>query len=212
MNNYIAAFIWIAVILFSFLIRNYRKYEKQFALYKLVSWVVDDNDYNSRTYLISDAQDKFVSEPEYRIETDEEWNVVKEIITAVKNKTSEYYFKGYLSVPKSVPKTEYHTNFEVYFLYLLHNFLKEHQCESRVLGNDMHNKTLKYEDFGSWGAPLYDATYELSDFAITFYKLYLITHLYCTNNQVISSSVTIFNKEESIKTIIDSKTISISRM
>lgn len=66
----------------------------------------------------------------------------------------------------SIPTGKYLMPDKTYFMYLLQGYCEEHQCDYKLLGYDMHKETISHKSYGSWGGPLYDATYSLTDFAI----------------------------------------------
>lgn len=203
----------LSIVLFCFLFSKTKEYYKNKKVKELFAWIISENSADFRCNLhlhnyIANAQNKCNLLQEHRVTSDEEWNTVKEILIEFqKDATIKYFTDNY-----HIPKSRYVINGEVYFIYLLNSYLESHQCEDKVAGHKMHSKTLNYKDYGSWGAPLFDATYELSDFGIIYHKLYYISYMFCKNNPVLNAKGELWTVEESIEEIIKSKQISISRL
>lgn len=107
-----------------------------------------------------------------------------------------------------LPKYKKSLSGEQFFMYMLYMTLNQHQCDSYYLNHAMHTKRLSYIEGGLWGVQNYDATYLLSDFALTYYKLYYVVSLFCQNDPLLSQNK-VFVDPDSIKKNIDSKQISI---
>lgn len=156
---------------------------------------------------INNAQIKLSIPDSYRISDDKEWHYAKEIIDFYKDELVQDYFNGRHFLIKS----KYVVSGECYFMYALYAYLSDHQCDSKIRNHDMHSETVSCKSYGSWGGPLYDATYELSDFAFVFHKMHYITYLYCKNSNILKNMVPDWN-EANIKEILDTKQIQISRI
>ncbi len=99
-----------------------------------------------------------------------------------------------------------------FFMFNLASYLGEHESDSTFIGYEMHEKIISRKEYGSWGGPLYDATYSLTEFGVVFYKLYYISYCYCKNNKSINPDGSYYYGEKSIEDIIKSKRASISCM
>ena len=108
-------------------------------------------------------------------------------------------------------KSKYVISGEEYFMFSISNYLEEHQCDYQFSSHDMHKETISFKSYGSWGGPLYDAEYALTDFAIVYHKLYYISLLYCQSNDVINPKKKEYSVCAAVKEILDKKTIQMSR-
>jgi hypothetical protein len=144
----------------------------------------------------------------YRIYGDEERNIAKGILEQYQQDLIQRYFSGKLSAAYSPPKL---TNAE-YFLFTLSEFLQKHECETTFNGNEMY-KTKDYKSYGSWGGPLYDATYELTDYAVVYHKMYYIAQMYCLTlrKNPLDTSEMSFQCAEETKKVIDTREMKVSR-
>lgn len=211
-SNHTVALCFILFWIAFFFIQSYRDKSSVASLKELAAWTLTENDNVFRCNLrlrdyIHSAQLKYVSEKEFRIQTEEEWETVKTILGAYKEELSEAFFCNRLALPKS----KYAISGEIFFFYSLCSFLREHQCESTIAGHEMREKQLEYKRYGNWGGPLYDAKYLLSDFGITYHKLLYASYMYCQNSRAINTKGDFYNREESIADIIASRQIEISR-
>ena len=179
----------------------------------IVAWCATDNSNTFRYNLhlweyILNAQIKLNLLPEYRISTDKEWNLAKDIIKGFQRDITQKYFSNQLSIPTS----KYVIAGETYFMYLLQGYCEEHQCDYGFLGYDMHKETISYKSYGSWGGLLYDATYSLTDFAMVLHKLYYISYMHCKKSSPLNPNGEYWSGEHSIEEIIDSRRLSVSRI
>ena len=212
MEDITTAVIFVAVILFGFLITKFIEYSLERKLKELVAWSVSDDPsecrYNGPLHIyISNAQNKLSLPQEYRICGDDEWDVIKEILKQYQKELTQDYFLGKVHLFVS----KYVIYGEVYFMYALERFLDHHQCDYSFLSHKMQQETISYKSYGSWGGPLFDATFSLTDFAVVYHKLYYIAYLFCKNSKVINPKSDSYQGDNSIKEILDTRQIQISR-
>lgn len=213
MTEYIVISVVLVCILVYVIIKKGTDNAREKKLKEVVAWCATDNSNIFRCNLhlweyISKAQIKLNLLPEYRISTDEEWIFSKDIIKGFQKDVTQKYFSNQLSIPTS----KYVISEETYFMYLLQTYLKQHQCDYDFLGYDMHKETISHKSYGSWGGPLYDATYALTDFAVVLHKLYYISYMHCKNSSPLNPNGEYWSNEHSIEDIIDSRQLSVSRM
>ena len=156
---------------------------------------------------IANAQIKLNIPSEYKIGGTNEWDIVKNILTEFQKELIQDYFNSNLKIVKS----KYVIPGEHYFMFALTSFLEDHQCDYDFQGNNMRKEQLSYKRYGDWGGPCYDATYSLTDFALVYHKLYYITYLFCKRSEIFNPKGVAFQNSESIKSILDTKQIQISR-
>nr|WP_287920799.1 hypothetical protein [Ruminococcus sp.] len=210
---YIIVSIVLVVILVYVVIKKSIDNVKEKKLKEVVAWCVADNPTDFRRYLqlwqyVSNAQTDLNLLREYCISTDKEWSLARDIIKGFKKDIIQKFLSNQLSIPTS----KYVIPCETYFMYMLLGYCEKHQCDYKFLGYDMHKKTISYENYGSWGGQLYDATYELTDFAIVLYKLYYITYMHCKNSDQLNTNGEYWTNEHFIEDTIDSKRLSVSRI
>lgn len=187
------------------------QYRKNTNFRELVAWCVtkDNSLYRCNLRLrdyIHNAQNRLRIPDEYRIQSDE-WNIVNEILCQYQSDLKEDYFCGKAYIIKS----KYVIPGETYFMFSLSNYLDDHQCDREFLSYDMHKETLSYKSCGSWGSPLYDAKYRISDFSNIYHKLFYISLLYCQEDEIINPKHVEYWKCSNVKNILDSKEIQIGR-
>lgn len=211
MREYIVAILVIACILVYQIMKKIKENTKEKRRKEVVAWCVNEpNRYRDYLYLweyISNAQIKLNLLQEYRISTDEEWDLAKEIIKGFQKDITRKFFSNQLSLPTS----KYVISDETYFMYLLQEYLEQHQFDIEFLGYNMYKETISYKSYGSWGGPLYDATYALTDFAVVFQKIYYISYIHCKNSSAINpkGKYLYWANEHSIEDIIDSRRFSV---
>lgn len=98
-----------------------------------------------------------------------------------------------------------------FFMFQFHKYLRSHECDSIFLGYDMYKSAISYNKKGMWGGELFDATYEISDFAVVFHKLCYITFMFCMKSSIFSYEVSKFISEDSFAEVIDNRQIQITR-
>ena len=206
-----STFVFVAIIAFS----KWHEYSQEKRLRDLVSWcVVKEKPGELLTHAhdlplwayVSNAQIKIKIPNEHCVVGDEEWSFAKDILEEYKNDLTQSYFKGYLRMIKS----KYVIQHEAYFMLTLYIFLSDHQCDSKLLGHDMHKERLEYTRYSDWGGPCYDAIYSLTTFAIVFHKMHYIAYMYCRGNEMLRDFVPEWN-EKNLKEILDTKQIQVSR-
>jgi hypothetical protein len=208
MFEIIALAVLLGGIVIYLLVDRYRKKE----LKNIIGWCAtkDSNlcrcNLSLKSYILN-LQIQMKLLPEYRI-TEDEWSTVELILADFQKKLLDHYFSDSVHIPKS----KYVIKKEIYFMFMLQEYLCQHQCEYRFLEHDMHQDVISHKSYGSWGGSLYDATYSLTDFAITFHKLYYVAYMSCKNDKFLEAGGYRFNKERDIENIIDSKRISVSRV
>lgn len=200
----------IIVIIYAFWrLKQYAEFQK---LHNLVVWcIITKMDTYSHSMplwsYISNAQIKLSIPEKYRISGEVEWKTVKDILSEFQKDLAKEYFFGNLKIPKS----KYVIPGEDYFVFALQSFLGEHQCDYEFLGHNMHKERISYEEYGSWGALHFDATYSLTEFAVVYHKLYYIAYCFCKDGKIFNPKGNAFQNSASIKHILDTKQIQISR-
>lgn len=213
MTEYISVNIILVGVLAYMFFKKSKEYVNEKKLKDVVAWCVTTNSntfrYNFDLWeYLSKAQTQLKLLYEYRISTDEEWTLAKVIIENFQKDITQQYFLNKISIPTS----KYVISNEIYFMYLLQEYCKNHQCDYKFLNYNMHEETIARKDYGSWGVQHYDATYRLTEFAVVLHKLYYISYMCCKNSSISNSNAEYWNKEHSIEDIIDSRIISISSM
>lgn len=204
--------LFLLILLLSYCIHELYSYKQHSQLYYLVGWSVTTN-YSSAPSIrpgldlidyIYRAQRNLGIHADYCFSSQSELDTVALLLKEYQRSLSQKYFNGHLLPPKYKKPI----SGEQYFMYMLCNMLKHHQCDSHYMNHDMHAKRLSYVEGGLWGIQNYDATYSLSDFALTYHKLYYVTYLFCQNDSVLNQTCD-FTDSDSIKKIIDTKHINI---
>lgn len=213
MVDFLLVLLFAMILCLSVFFPKYRQHREHTTLYNLVSWCVtkDSSFYRCNLPLYSyvfNAQNDLDIPSQYRLSVSQDKTTVEELLTFFQNELTKNYFEGSLKCVKS----KYVIPGDHFFMFALNSFLREHQCDSCFNGHDMHKKTLSYSSHGSWGAPLFDASYELSDFAVIYHKLYYISYLFCKNSKVLNTKGDAYRNSESIKKILDTRQIDISRI
>lgn len=211
MENVLTCLLSVSIFIIIYAFVKLKEHSKERELYYLVAWCVTIDSCEHRCNLrltdyIHKAQIQEDIPQKYRI-TGDEWDVVNEIVGQFQKVLVQNYFNGRLSAPKS----KYVIPGEHYFMFKLALFLEKHQCDYEFLDHNMHKDTLDYRRYGDWGGPLYDATYSLTEFAITYHKLYYIACEFCRSSKIFNLNGDSFQSNDSIKEILDSKQISVSR-
>ncbi len=205
----------ILAIAIIFMISKLHELYKERQLKKLVSWIfvnsplsASGHDFPLEDYIFN-AQYKFEIKKEFCISKELELDFVKEILEEFKKDMFQSYFADNLKTVKS----KYVISGEHYFMSSLQRFLQKHQCDHHFLNYDMHKETIAYKEYGSWGGKLFDATYALTDFAITYHKMLYIAHTFCKNCKPLAESnlSLLFDDEKDLEKILNTKQIKISR-
>lgn len=204
--SFLAVLIFCAIYVF-YTIKQYQRKEE---LKSLVAWcVVKDRSFRYNLDLrehVHNAQLEYVPKS-YRISEQDEWSHVQHILRCFVSYLTDSYFSDYLYLPKS----KYAISGDDYFMFSLCSFLEAHQCDFELSGQSMHKETISFIDYGTWGGMLYDAKYSLSDFALTYHKLYYISYMYCKSSPVINPKGKGYKREQKISDILDAGQIEISR-
>lgn len=168
---------WIIVILlFGIVFLSQKTYEfyKSNNLFEKAKWFVSYNQpYEPKPEIkmrdiILHLQRKLSLSEKYLI-TETELEIVSEILQSFQLDLIKKYFNGSLSNCKF-------TNAE-FFIIKLNEFLERNQCKDSFNGNEMHAEVKNYKSYGTWGMTSFSATYVLTDYAITYYKVLYITQL-----------------------------------
>lgn len=157
-----------------FLSYNLYGYYKKNKLLKKVKWCVTRDSF-SRTAPERKMRDhilrlqwKLSLDKKYMI-TEEEFSAITDILKEYQQDLIQKYFNDTLP--------NYNHTEEVCFVITLRDFLEKHQCDTAFIGNEMY--TIKdHKTYGTWGVTSFSATYVLTDYAVTYNKLYYISQLY----------------------------------
>jgi hypothetical protein len=219
----------ILILVFCFLVYKTRQYSLDKRLQSHVSWCVtdDSNIYRCNMSLLEwlcnvphysknkrpdcffpNADKLFLIEDKYWLSGEEELSIAKEIIREYQKELIQKFFSGRLVANRFACKL----TDEEYFLLTLKEFLEKYQCETTFHGNSMYN-TKEYKSYGYWGAPLFDATYELTDYAVAYHKIYYVTQMYCLTlrENPLDTNALSFQWTEDTKKVLDTKEIKVSR-
>lgn len=220
----------ILMLIIAFLLFKFYEHFNERDLFNKVAWCTTENSFICRCNLhliewlcnvpfystkecrpdrfFPNADKLFFIHENYCIRGDKEYNIAKEILEQYQRDLIQKYLSGKLREDSSIRKL---TEAE-YFLYTLAFFLQKHECEKIFNGNEMY-KTKDYKSYGSWGGPLYDATYELTNFAVVYHKMYYIAQMYCLTlrkNPLDTDTISFIGTEET-KKVIDTREMKVSR-
>lgn len=193
--------IWtiIVFLLLAVIFLLYRQFKRHF-LFEQVKWCVSsDSMCNMRDKMLS-LQRELDLDDKYRITSDEA-NVVAEILESYRKDLVRKYFDGVLSNCRFVE--------DVSFVIALNDYLEMMKLEiergREFNGHEMY--TIKgYQSHSSCGEEQFTRTYALSDYAVTFCKLYYISQLYFLRIYKIVEENTIgVLRAEEIKKEIDTR-------
>ncbi len=115
---------------------------------------------------------------------------------------SEYITKEYFKQSLNVDKREAQLKEEEFFIYRLRLFLKNNLLLERFYDEKMYDVS-DYKYLGQWGTTFFQAKYILTDFAKVYYKLLLITELYCENSETIKKMPYFFSEANDIQRYLD---------
>ena len=177
----------------------------------LLGWLCNVPHYSKKKVpdcFFPNADKLFDIPEEYWLQSDEERNIAKEILRAYQKELCQKYFAGRMIPSRSMCKL----SDEEYFLFTLKEFLEKHECETSFFGYEMY-KTKEYKSHGSWGVPLFSATYELTDFAVVYHKMYLTAQTYCLalRKNPLDTNTLSFEWAENTKKVLDTKEMKVSR-
>lgn len=219
MPGFLSTVILVLIVLYLWgRVRSHRESE---LLYKFVAWCVSKDDLVYRCNLsllhyVHNAQISLKISDSHSIRGDIERGYAKSILDGFTSYLCESYFCHKINRDnlRKLGKWEKIDGYFIeihFFMFQLYNYLSSHQCDSHFLGQDMHCKTLSRKDYGMWGGPLYDATYELTDFAVVFHKMLYISYMFCKNSSIYADVISKYATEQSYIDVINTKQISISR-
>jgi|GEM_PF-7010956 len=213
MDELLASLIFPIILLVIVLITKWNECNKLKKTKELTAWTVTITDryrcFDLFTYISRAQKDLELSQP-YCIDSNE-IEFAKEILNALQQNTAQLYF--YDTLPK--PKCKSISSCEAYFMFLLHCYLKKIQCADSFLGHNMQNKTISKTDYGSWGVTQYEATNEISDFALVVNKLIYVSLIYLRKSKdfnYLNNEYWINDEQKSLEKIIFTKVIHISQM
>ena len=160
------------------IIRYLQKCFLNYGLFKKVGWIItpfrernlpDRCNTSLLDEIIYKQQDLEIPK-EYWILRDTETEHAEEILKVFQEDISRLYFGGYLATHKKIRNLQE----DWFFMYRLFVFSEEY---AKYDNHKLREKIYKYESSdGSYH------THSLTDYGITFYKLYLISLLYVENN------------------------------
>lgn len=202
----------ICIFLLYYVHTKYQRYKKLTKLHDCMEWCTGAKGMESSRCFplmghINNAAIDLDIPMKYRI-SEEEYDTATAIVNLCVDNMKQLYFADRLSVfygSRRHPITG-----EDFFMINLQEFLKENSVKSDFFGNKMHSDTITYKAYGCWGAPLYDAKYSLTGFAITFSKLELISYEYCRKSISINPKNEHYKDSSHLKERIDTRTIAIS--
>ena len=176
----------------------------------LLDWLRNVQFYAKRkeaNYFFPHGDKLFLIEEKYWLR-ETEFDCAKQILKAYQKDLIQKYFTNHLieySFTRKLTEAEY-------FLCTLNEFLEDHECEKTFDGNQMYN-TKKYKDLGCWGTPLFEATYELTDFAVVYHKMYFIAQTYCLTlrKNPLDTDTTSYQNAEATRKVLDTREIEVSR-
>lgn len=178
----------------------------------LIEWLCNVPHYSQKkesNCFFPNADKLFLIQEKYNIQGEEERNIAKEILKEYQKDLVQSYFLGQgCTTDRNLTKiTE-----QEYFLLTLANFLNKHECEKEFNGHQMYI-TKSYKDRGCWGTFLFNATYELTDYAVVYHKMYYITQIYCLTlrKNPLDTSAALFARAEYTKRVIDVREMDVSR-
>lgn len=209
---FLLAILFLLMLLLAYYIHTLHLYKQQSKLRYLVAWSVTTH-YSSTPSIrpgldlidyIYRAQRNLNIPTDYCFTKQSELEIVDILLKEYQRSLAQKYF-NYNLLPAKFNKP---VSGEQYFMYMLCNMLEQHQCDSYYLEHGMHAERLSYKEYGSWGATHYDATYLLSDFALTYHKLYYVAYLYCQHDSILNQNKD-FSAPDSIKEIINTQKINV---
>lgn len=90
-----------------------------------------------------------------------------------------------------------------YFMFYLCCFLRRYECKLSFKENDMYYRSCNSENSSGFGI-----CYNLTNFAVVYYKLYYIAYIFCENKNIIGFCG---RESKQIKESIDSRTVIFTR-
>lgn len=120
-------------------------------------------------YFIYQAQSAIP--PQYHIDNSENC-CVNALLSEFEDSLTHKHSAGEITLPKtrySIPTIDF-------FMYQLYLFCKEYQCDEEVAGEAMRDFVLSRQG--------YNTIYSLTDFGVTFHKIYYISVNYTANSRI----------------------------
>lgn len=204
----LATIITLISFILVFLSSKFVEYCKAKRLFENVKWCVSYNPsspYDTKPEIkmrdtILYLQRKAAVEEKYLI-ADTEFDTVCEILRSFQQDVVLKYFNSILP--------NYKFDSKECFIFYLDDFLCKNQCKDTFNGNEMYEiKNKKYH--GTWGAT-FSATYVLTDYAVTYHKLYYIVQLAIVEiNTRLNKEVTGVHRAEETKKALDTREIAVS--
>lgn len=206
MNSDIIIVLIVAAVV---IVRWHRKFEKEKRLKSFVAWCQSSaaRDGDSLVDIICQVQRELNLPPDLRLQTKEEKTYASEILEDICDSIARLHFSENLDIPKVKPAWGWQTKC---LMFWIQSQLEDHQCDFHYLSHDMHDKTISWRDYGSYGGRNFDATYTLSDFAVAFHKLYYISYVHNQRDKEMNPQGKYNRHEERIEKTIRNKSISIT--
>ena len=176
----------------------------------LLDWLLNMQHYSKRkeaNTFFPKGNKLFLIEEKYWLR-EEEFDIVRSILQDYQRNLAQMYFTKHLRDDWFMCKL---TGAE-YFMFTLEEFLRRNECNTTFFGKQMYT-TKEYKDLGCWGTPLFEAKYELTDFAVAYHKMYLIAQAYCLalrKNPYDKFEMSYINFENT-KNVLDTREIEVSR-
>ena len=164
-------------------------------------WQIDHYYYDYRFDYFEMIQRQLNLADEYKLTKDNKEQVVK-ILKEFKKNLSEKYFSNRIHLPK----TKHHIDNDTFLTYSLYLFLDERYCSTFFCEEPMHKETITHKSSDGGG---YSATYSVTEFAITVFKLLYISYMYCKKSETLNPKGTFFKNEKHIEKLISTKEISV---
>lgn len=222
MSYFLLAIIFALFILGVHLVKTFSNTRKNSRLFNLVSWCTSKSDRERRYNLslldhLHNAQIELNINASFRVAGNCDRSYAKQILDGFTSYLSDSFYcekidYNYCNLKKlyRYARVDGYPIEMHFFMFQLFEYLFSHRCDYDFLDNKMHKNVLEYKQYGSWGGTLFDATYELSDFAVVVFKMMYISYKFCRNSTVYSSVVS-SKTEQFITETISSKRIDISR-
>ena len=174
--------IWAIIILALVVVFLLYNHLKKKDLFEKVEWCVSSDSLFRMLEQILYVQDRLCLEEKYRVAIDE-WDAIRDILQSYQKYLIQKYFND------SLPN--YGWTKDICFVITLGDFLEEHQYEKNFNGNDMYISQTS------------NASYELTDYAVAYQKVYYIAQLYYLKLYKICgrNTIGVIRAEETRKTI-----------
>ena len=175
------------------------------SLFKKVGWCVAHSRSVTRPILLLWLNDTLAIKnikSDYMITKEDERLIAQEILRIYQEELKEKYFKG-------IAPYYGEATCEEYFLSTFIEFLSRHECETDFNRNVMY-KVKSYKNCGCYGVDLFEATYELTDYAVVYHKLYYNAQL-CYENDPRLNKYNHCTESARIKKVIETREIEVSK-